>query len=233
MALMGQVKNGKTHFALTAPTPMAYFNLDNGLEGVVHKFAGREIYVKNIDMPSPDDVNAEKTAEQAWEDFLTSYEKVLAMPEIRTVVIDTATELWELVRLAKFGKLTEVPPQYYSLVNRKFKKLIRAADMAKTKNLILIQKLKEVWVNKKWTGEYTLDGYNGTAGMVQVVANLQRFDKEVLFNGNPVNKGDFALTVVDCRHNPMLNNTYLTGPLCTFPFLASSVIDGTVPGMFE
>ena len=31
-------KCGKTHFALTAPGPIAYFNFDIGVEGVIGKF---------------------------------------------------------------------------------------------------------------------------------------------------------------------------------------------------
>jgi hypothetical protein len=37
-SVSGKEKTGKTHFALTAPEPIIFFNIDVGTEGVVGKF---------------------------------------------------------------------------------------------------------------------------------------------------------------------------------------------------
>ncbi len=51
--------------------------------------------------------------------------KALESKEIKSIVIDTASEAWELVRLARFGKLTQVMPQHYGPVNTEFRDMIK------------------------------------------------------------------------------------------------------------
>ena len=41
VSVEGLEKRGKTHFAMTAPPPIAYFDMDIGAEGVVNKFEDR------------------------------------------------------------------------------------------------------------------------------------------------------------------------------------------------
>ena len=56
----GHEKQGKSHFALTAPQPIALFDVDTGLEGVVEKFEHTKGIYQNtyrfrgdLDQPRP------------------------------------------------------------------------------------------------------------------------------------------------------------------------------------
>ena len=52
-SLEGREKVGKTHFALTAPPPILFFNIDIGTEGVVGKFqeAGKKVFLYDVRIP--------------------------------------------------------------------------------------------------------------------------------------------------------------------------------------
>ena len=76
--------------------------------------------------------------------LISSYQWALAEPAVRTISVDTATELWELLRMARFGKLTQVMPYQYGPVNAEFRSLIRMA-YASDKNLILLHKMRKVY----------------------------------------------------------------------------------------
>src|SRR5437762_2260800 len=94
ISIEGREKEGKSHFALTAPGPIGVINLDIGLEGVVHKFArqGKKIYVANYRLPSTTGGNAREIAEEAdkvWTALVADYKAALG--SCRTVVLDSAT----------------------------------------------------------------------------------------------------------------------------------------------
>ena len=54
LSLCGLEKQGKTHFSLTAPGDIMYFNLDNRMEGVVDKFSGEKT-IQIVDINFSDD----------------------------------------------------------------------------------------------------------------------------------------------------------------------------------
>lgn len=185
MNLEGSEKNGKTHYSLTAPGPIAFFNFDNGLEGVVDKFISKQVYVRNYQIP---DDPLRKQVEPLWDDFISNYKKALESKTIRTIVIDSFCAVWDLLRLVRLGKLTGVLPHHYVGVNSEMSNLIRAA-YGSDKDLILIHKLKKEWVDGKSTGNLIRDGFKDVNFQVQVNAKIARVD------------GQFILTIVDCRQN--------------------------------
>src|SRR4030042_1922186 len=106
LSVMGREKSGKTHFALTAPAPIVMFGIDMGCEHVVKKFLndGKVILDSpEIEVPNASDYkDLDKLCQVAsdeWKKFLSAFELVLRNPEVRTIVLDTATELWDLLRL--------------------------------------------------------------------------------------------------------------------------------------
>lgn len=226
MAIDGLEKSSKSHTALTAPAPTAYFNVDTGLEGVIHKFAHKEVYL--FDMIVPD---GEKEAKAEWERFTKAYFAMLKDPDIRTIVGDTATEWWELIRMARFGKTTQVMPYMYGPVNAEFRKLIKAA-YASDKNLILLHKLGDVYVNNEPNGEYKRLGFKDTGYLVQMNCRVYRDDSYEDDDGNHV-PGEFHLYVQDCRQNPDLAGQDFTAPFNQFSMLASLVLPSTEPGDWE
>ncbi len=215
----GREKQGKTHFSLTAPAPIAFFDMDRGTEGVVDKFASdKEIYsVCYRSLPSA----TQDQHEAKWEKFKKDYYTALESPSIRSIVWDTDDEAWEMIRIARFGRLEKVPPMKYGPVNKEFRTMIDHA-FDHDKNLILLSKMKKQYKEDKktgmanWTGEWELGGFNSLPYLVQ--SNLRVFrspDKE------------FCMEVANCRQNGEIMGEVLEGEMCSFPMLALYVLPDT------
>ena len=229
MRVGGLEKNGKTHFALTAPAPLGILDLDRGLEGVLDKFLPtKEVYVKEFrNMPAKTDADHERR----WAEFESGYYTLLASPNIRTVIVDTDTESWELIRMAEFGKLTQVKAQHYSKVNTPYRKLVDAA-FDSDKNVIFIARYKKQYVKKQeasddsaWNGKYEAAGFSELPFLVQV--NL----RSTLTNANGVLSP--RIEVVNCRQNMQIAGEVFEDDMAAFPWVAASIVAGTSPEDWE
>lgn len=217
VSVRGLEKTGKTHFSLTAPGPIAFFDLDMGTEGVVSKFQalGKKILLNKV---TPD------MAETEWPRFKEAFRAALASRQIKTIVWDTETEVWELVRLCKFGKLTQVMPYHYGPVNNEYRKLLRETYDS-GKNLILLHKMKPKYIDDKRTREYERAGFNDIGFIAQVNAIVYR---------DPTDEGgEFNLEILDCRQNSDAAGEVLLGEMASFPYLASLAFPDTNPGDWE
>ena len=230
VALDGLEKEGKTNFALTMPGPIAYQSLDIGLEGVVEKFqTAKQIFLAEYGIlvskgDSQEAIMAKALPE--YEKFVKDYKDVMIpgfkTGKIRSGVWDTGSEIWELQRLARFGKLTQVMPHHYTALNLEYQNLIK--EVYETPgNLCILHKLKPEWKDNPATGKgnktgnYERSGFGGTGFLVQVNATAWR-DKDT---------GTFHITVKDCRQNPSIMGLDLEGDLATFPWLAVNVYPDT------
>ena len=225
----GHEKTGKTHFALTAPGPIAYFGLDLGDEGVIEKFLaeGKEIITPDdgIRVPTTVEMHIDGPrldASSAWEQFKKAYIAACKSPQVRTIVWDTATEVWELIRLARFGKLAQVMPVQYGPVNGEMRGLIRAAYDS-NKNFVMLHKMKAEYVNDKRTGKYERAGFGDTGYVVQI--NLRTF--------HDPDASEFGVEVLNARQDMTLCGQIYTGDLCTFPMIATLIVEGTSPEDWE
>ena len=224
VSLSGKAKTGKTHFALTGPPPIIYFNVDIGTEGVVGKFQdlGKEILLYDVRVPR----EASKDLwGQMWSDFKVRVRKAYGIRS-GTVIWDTASEVYELARLSHFGKLSEVKPSDYAAVNNEWREVMRIAYDSPC-NTVFIHKVKPVWgmvpsssgrSSLTKTGEFELAGFSEMDYLVQV--NLTTSCE--LGDGAPV----FSAYIKDCRHEPDVAGTRLEGPMCNFEFLLDLVHSG-------
>jgi hypothetical protein len=238
MALSGHKGHGKSHFAFTAPGPIGYFNLDMGEEGVIQKFCDKKkIYPLLIPLPATSNDEGDgtdqaakeamvraikKEASTVWNKFIKAYYTALAEGEIRTIIIDTSSELWELLRLARFGRASNVE-HLYTPVNAEFKGLFQAAVKAVGTNVIFLHRYKEEWIKKNFTGNYIPAWFKGTPFGMQIVAHMRRIDPEEGESGN----AQFNVWIQDCRLNADLIGKTLPGPLCNFPTLAQMALPQT------
>jgi hypothetical protein len=217
IAVEGRERTGKTTFGLSAPGPLAFFPLDPGREGVLEK----SVKSKKILLPTTEkgevetfdyrDATSPKDYERLWDKFKSLYYKALESKEVKSIVVDTATEAWELLRITRFGKLTQVQPYHYGPVNAEFRDMIK--QIYKTdKNLILIHKVKNEYVNDKRTGEMERAGFGDTGYLVQINLTL----------GWDFEEG-FSMFIKDCRQNMVIAGTKVNEPMNTFPFLATQV----------
>jgi len=229
MRVGGLEKNGKTHFALTAPAPIGILDIDRGLEGVVTKFAAeKQIYVKCFKEMSAE---TKQDHELRWETFEKSHRQLLADPEIRTIIWDTDTEAWEMARLSYFGKLTQVKSHHYADVNNAIRRLIDEV-FDSNKNLIAICRYKKQYVKKNkesddgaWNGLYEPAGFNEFSYIAQVNVRTR------------LTMVDGVLTpsaeIVNCRQNMGLTGEVFEGEMASFPWIAANVVEGTTPEDWE
>jgi len=220
VSMTGKAKTGKTHFSLTGPEPVIYFNVDIGTEGVVEKFQklGKQILIYDVRVPR--EGVSKDVWSQMWSDFKLRARKAYSIRS-GTVVWDTASEVYELARLSHFGKLTEVKPSDYAVVNNEWREVLRIAYDSPV-NTIFVHKVKAVWrmvasssgrSSLTKTDDFELSGFSEMDYLVQLNLIMNRIDTE--------NGPEFSAFVKDCRQNPDIAGTTLEGVMCNF----SSLLD--------
>lgn len=151
-ASTGEPASGKSHFAFTAPGPIAYFNLDNGIRGVVDKFKDeKDVYAfeypwGQIEKNDSDECRA--TALTVLNTFTEQFNDIV--PHVRSAVIDKEDDLWDLVKYSELG----APKGPYTAYEPLHAKMNSFVDLAKRHNvnLFLLKGLTNNWVNKKIEG---------------------------------------------------------------------------------
>jgi len=150
--------------------------------------------------------------------------ELLKSPDVRTVAIDTGTQLWNIYRMAEFGKLTQVQPWFYVPVNEEFRALIGMAYDS-DKNVIFAHKNRKRYAQaakgsekEVWDGSYERSGFGEIGFLVQVNIKLTREDDPPY---------DFVATVENCAQNGMLKGMELRNEQIGFATLASMVFPDT------
>jgi hypothetical protein len=216
-------KRGKTHFAMTAPGPIAIVGLDTGTKEVASKFLGTKELICAYHKVTGKLADVKKTAEAAdkeWDTVRDSIETATNHPKIRTLIIDTGTEVWELLRLARFGKLAQVMPHQYGPVNKEMRDLVKRAYEREDLNVIWIHKLKKQYSqNKKgedsWNGSYDLAGYSDIPYLVDLT--LEHY----WVSPTEDEPGRFGIHVTGVgRQTPDVCGLKLEGDDCNFQMLA-------------
>jgi len=217
-------KEGKTNFALTAPGPIAIHDLDLGMEGVIEKFADKEIYPFRYDvplsamLPGSEFASMADASQKVWREFVFQFRDSLS--KMRTVVIDTGTEAWSLIRLARLGKLTQVLPVQYTAVNAEFRQLTQLALSQQKCNVIFTHKVKDVFKDDKKTGEYERAGFTEIEYDVQTVLKATRdYAKQGV--------AQFQLEIAACRANLGASGRRFNGDDCTFQKVATAIYPTT------
>ncbi len=274
IAVDGLDKQGKTHFALTAPKPIVFLDFDIGTEGVSgiqqpnivrsqpFMFRPSEVLfaVQELDERAQQ-VKMMEAAAPVLERFRRTYLKALREPVMvnskgkklmaRTVIVDTGSEAWELLRLAELGKVTQVKPHHYVAVNGLMRDIVRAGYDSDT-NVIWLHKLKAEWKDSsegkgRKTGTVERAGFTDMAFLVQ--ANLLAFRAPRVdapeqawkwksgegvfeFVTQPRLDNDdlgFRLIVGNSRHNPGLEGLELAGDMLNFQTLAQLLVPESQP----
>jgi len=216
LSVEGREKCGKTRFALTAPGPIVYFNLDDGLDRVQPNVQFPELDLRIVDVPSvakdghPDMIADEALKVWTW----LKLQHVKALDAARTVVYDSFTEVWELARLARFGKLTQISPQHYGPVNREFHEFIREFSKRNT-NLILLHKVMPEFENKSAMER------KGFSHVGFDVDDFVRVDRDA--------DGKFFVQVIESGNNSALKGKIFSEPSNTFPDIAMAMFPNSSP----
>ena len=208
MNVQGKEDTGKTHFLLTCPTPIALFDLDHNSESLVKKpeFVNEDIFVSEYYFERPSKGSNEtkliKEADHLWNRFMAEYKQ--ALKEVKTIAIDTAGLLWEMLRMARFGKLTQVMPHHYGPLNSEMAQII---DMGKQSNcnLIMSSTLAPQYINDQATGLWVRQGWSQLDYKVQYSMELSRAK-------TGPNKGNFQGKVMKFKPDPKMVDQVLVSP---------------------
>jgi hypothetical protein len=234
-------KGGKTHFGMTAPPPIGVVSIDQGTKEIVEKFIamGKKIALCRIKTPPlvallrKDKDRIDKSwimehAEEEWEKAKRAIIAIIENPAFRTFIGDTATEFYELCRLARHGKLAQVMPHHYGPLNAEFRELVKRAAEREDLNCIWIHKRRKVYKENakgesNWTGEWERSGFADLAYLADVnLENYYDYEQQV-----------FGAKMLDCRQNPACIGQEFEGEFCNFTAVACSVFPDTKPSYWS
>lgn len=235
-------KCGKTHMCCSMPGPIAVITTDTGTEEVCKKFrrdTGKRFFMKHIEVPR--EVKGRKLGDGAGTDYEPHWRQVenavnwvLANKSVRSLFFDTATEIWEIFRMFKFGKLTQVSPQHYGPVNREmsdfFKRIYRERPDL---NVIFVSKVKKEYKAMKtkddtaWNGKYERAGFGDLSYIARMNIELS-YVEQVTETGTDgvevvIEPGKFAARILDCGENPNCIGLRLYSPDLDFVTIALNV----------
>lgn len=234
MEVYGDTGTGRSTFALSAPGPIAYMNSLEKVKGIVEpiKAAGKMIRLHHFGQVTkkggPKEVSAEamviwKRLREAWYD---------AFGWARTVVMDTHTEGWELVRNAYFGDLKPDGGRIDAMwgpVNAAWRSLFKHYRTQEKCNLIIIGQTKDEYKSDKKgkksgiserTGNTIRAGQKEIPYLVDVVV---RTDKE---------DGSFSATIEKGWFNAAAEGTPFVDDEANFATVMA-YITGTEPEEWE
>lgn len=226
VSVEGPEKSGKNHFAFTFPGTIAFHSTDHGDEGMIEKFVrgdgvGQRKIKKasyRVDVPEGADEKAtSKACEPVWSAFRTNYR--VGLGTCRSTVVDTGTDIYELIRMTYFGKLQQVMAHHYAPVNTEMKDLFHEA-YSSDGNLCILHRVKDEYLTKvnvagkevaNKTGQKVMAGFAQTKFETQV--HLRTYKED----------GEFCAEIVTCRQNPEVEGFVLTGDSLSYAGLGMMV----------
>jgi hypothetical protein len=197
------------------PEPIAVVSSDTGTLEVASywKRQGKKIHYFEYEplKRAPDAaINA-----KLWDQVEAAIRTAVSDKSIRGLVVDTATEVWELLRLARFGKLTQVMPHHYGPVNAEFRELLKTVQRRPGLNSVWIHKVKKEYKTNKegkdsWSGKYERAGFTDFGFIADVIVEHYLDAENRLF----------GTRIIDSRYQTMdVIGVELIGPLNTFSTL--------------
>lgn len=222
VSVEGQPKTGKTTFALTAPRPARVFNIDFGLEGL--DYDRRGVMVADYSMGKAANFNAEDAvarSKQVIETLHDDWRTFLERRSRTTGIIDTASDLWQIFRMAYYGlaglKFGGIDRHRYAEGNRAFRGLLNEIYQS-PHNLILAHRVKAQFDN---AAVLEREGFREIEYFAQVIIRTWRKKRK----GNL----QFGFTVVDCRQRPTLQGMTFAGEIAQFGYLGMEVFPTSNP----
>lgn len=163
--VFGDGGTGKTTFGLKfSPQPAVLIGFDGRSEYVEQamKAAGRPIPAVQIPPPSVlvKSDNVKTAARAALDQFFRNYDGAIAASlagKVRTIVIDTGSELGEIITLAIRGTLDNVKGDYgksKDQINQIWWKVFAAARFTGNAHVVILSRASSIWENNEPTGDF-------------------------------------------------------------------------------
>lgn len=168
--IFGDGGTGKTSFVTRyCPTPIALINFDRraGYAVANAKQQGRVIHYLPVDFPAHiskvDIEQAKKLGQDALDRVIANYELAVTASirgDVRTICLDTGTELSEIMKIAFTGRVDRTKGDYgqsKDLINRQWWRLLNTAREGQA-HLVILARGRAVWEANEPTGDFTYRG---------------------------------------------------------------------------
>lgn len=198
---MGNPKSGKTHFAYSCPEPIAVLSFDMGAKFVRTKFPDKRIDIFEYPIPVVDTVKPQPWELDLYKQVRKDFDAACQSKEYKTIVLDPATVLWEIIRHAYMREKNyeNMPDLKYVEPNARMSYFLME-PLVMGKNLVALSHLRDEYINGEKTGNKEMDGFKRTNNLADIVLLLERRKKE------------FFGTIMDCRFDPQLNEVEVQNP---------------------
>ncbi len=203
IGVFGLEGTGKTRFAATAPGPIGLIALDKKSKRTFQEIASkRGVEVISNEKPFISDKDAIEMAITSGDDpkglakIKATYTSALtaifdmtmafaAHKEVQTVVVDTTSQLFEMILFSHFGRRNQIQPTSRGAANQD---MIDFVNALRCKNLVLIHRSKEIWKPtgaldrqgqqiKEPSGKFEQEGFKHIGGFL--TANLELTSKKM------------------------------------------------------
>ena len=206
IAADGLDKRGKSHWAImTAPDPICVISFDTGTDLIVKKARDkkRRVQVMHVEFEIPDpSIKAKADIDKAqqviwrdtWEQIRSAGAALVTEPigkdRTRTLLVDTGTDLNNLLELAYFGKSKgNIQQDIRTEMNSAFHKFFY--DLYKKRpdlNIVFTHKKRKQYIGKEWTGKYERQGHTNIGYFMDLTLN---------FDWDPISKDLYTEIAVD------------------------------------
>ena len=221
--------SGKSHLAATCPKPAGVLDFDQNFDRVLESFDCDDFKIAPIEYFSTADL---EITQNKCKEAATKLEAYYgdAMTWARSVIIDTDTELWELVRLAEHG--TAQPrgnrmDRLWGPPNTRMLRILRGWK-AHHVSLITISQHREVYEEVKRQGKKVsvATGEMQRAGFSKLLytadASVRCYKED----------GEFYSELTTCKNNISLEGMIFSGDELTFAAIMGTCT-GTDPEEWE
>lgn len=184
--ISGPTSSGRTTYAFTAPDPILCFHSEIGkIEEPVNRAReqGKEVSLVDFSftaVPGLSEKELSKTARDQFDEFASLL--IALSPNYRSVLLDTHSDAYDLLRYARFGRLTNVKPTDYGPLNAEWFLLFKTLKHTCDCNFVAIGKQKEQYRGNQASGKMVPAGHKemGESGYLTdvVLESYRRKDKK-------------------------------------------------------
>jgi hypothetical protein len=231
----GLDKSGKTHFALTAPGPILYQDVDIGSEGMIEKFLEKKkierkeyMFLRDVRKGKED---LKKAAQPVWSKFLDDYYEALESSGrygtpfkkdgVRTIIWDNGADIWSLCLMTHLGKDIQIQPTERTQANSVFKEVVKAAFMYNA-NLLIIHQLGPSFENAR-----VLERRGAMNKIPFLIQTAVETSNKKVKNDDGDLVSEFYYKITTHRADTNMEGEVFEGDTFDFPKLAVQLVPGT------
>lgn len=223
--IYGDTDTGRTTLALTMPGPIGLIHTAEKIEGIVQP-AARIKQVRMVNFAGVFKGGVQEIAEQAdrvWAKVKSAWYGGLA-GWARALILDTDTEAWELIRVARFGELNPRgrTDSLYGPVNAEFRSLFKQFRAQDRCSVIAIGQTKDEYREFSKNGNKSSErtGRTISAGMKEM-----GFMADVVIRTSRGEAGEFRATIEKGWFNAHTEGMTFEGEDCRLPYILSLITE--------